>query len=132
VISEAAPPVFDFPLGLPAFEDGKEFILIERPDFAPLLLLQSASRPELRFVCVPCLALDDAYHFELREEEVAILGAGRYECLAILTFSRCGPPTANLMAPVVLSRASMRGVQCIQSNSSYSHCHPLRQEASCL
>jgi len=126
------PPLFEFPCGLPAFEDERSFVLVERPDFSPLVLLQSSARPGLRFVCVPASVLVPDYRFELGEEESALLGEGRHDCLAILTFPRSGEPTANLMAPIVLSRESMRGVQSIQSVSGYSHCHPLREEGTCL
>jgi hypothetical protein len=56
-----SPPSFEFPLGLPAFEDEKRFLLIERAEFSPLVLLQSAVRPELRFVCAPASILDPDY-----------------------------------------------------------------------
>jgi len=120
------PPSFEFPLGLPAFEDEKRFLLIERAEFSPLVLLQSAVRPELRFVCAPPSILDPDYSFEISDEDQALLGQGPCQCLAILTFPSAGIPTANLMAPVVICHSTGRGMQIIQTLSSYSHCHPLR------
>ena len=41
-------------------------------------------------------------------------------------------PTANLLAPVVINRASGRAVQAVRSDRVYSHKHPLLpQEAPC-
>lgn len=129
---------FDFPAGLPAFEQERRFRLVENPEFAPLVLLQSTNTPSLRFVCAPAALLDPAYRPETSEEDEALLGrgagvasSGRLICLAILTFPESGPPTANLMAPILLDPMTRRGVQCVQSSPRYSHCHPLRREPPC-
>lgn len=129
---------FEFPAGLPAFEQERRFRLVVRPDFSPLVLLQSAASPALRFVCAPARLLDAGYRPEMSEDDEALLGCGAEDaaggqllCLAILTFPEAGPPTANLMAPVLLNPATGRGMQCIQSPAAYSHCHPLRGEAPC-
>jgi flagellar assembly factor FliW len=132
------PLEFDFPAGLPAFENERRFQLVENPEFSPLVLLQSTRTRSLRFVCAPASLLDPAYQPEIGEEDAALLGrccaatdTRPLLCLAILTFPEGGPPTANLMAPVLLDPETRRGVQCIQSSPRYSHCHPLRREPSC-
>lgn len=128
---------YDFPAGLPAFEELRRFRLVARPEFAPLMLLESAEREGLRFVCAPARLLAPGYRVEMSEEDEALLGlpAGgggrRLECLAIVTFPASGAPTANLMAPLLLDAGTRRGVQSIQASSGYSHCHPLHQEGSC-
>jgi flagellar assembly factor FliW len=134
---------FDFPLGLPGFESERQFLLLEKREFNPLLILQSAARPELRFVCAPVQLLDSNYRLELAEDEAVLLGCGAPGCdsepgtprtllqLAILTFPENGPPTANLLAPLVLKPETLRGVQSIQSLSDYSERHPLRRELPC-
>lgn len=122
---------YEFPAGLPAFEQLRRFRVVEKPEFAPLVLLESAEREGLRFVCAPARLLDAGYLVELNEEDRAALGwtaeesAGSLECLAILTFPANGVPTANLMAPVLLDREGRHGVQSIQAKAGYSPCHPL-------
>ena len=129
---------FEFPVGLPAFEQERRFRLLTRPEFSPLAVLESAGRPELRFVCAPAQLLDAGYRVETSEEDEAVLecgpedaGAGHLLCLAILTFPESGPPTANLMAPVLLNPGTGRGVQSIRPECGYSHCHPLRGGEPC-
>lgn len=119
---------FEFVSGLPAFEDQTRFRLVEKPEFAPLVVLESASAPELRFICAPVDLLVSGFQYDLSEEEHAALGDGDRICLAVLTFSESAPPTANLMAPILLCPASGRGVQAIQAEPRYSHCQPIRRE----
>lgn len=127
-----------FPAGLPAFEQERRFRLVARPEFSPLVLLESTARPDLRFVCAPAAVLEAGYVPETSEDDEALLecgpgdaAAGRLLCLAILTFAEAGPPTANLMAPVLLNPAAGRGVQSIQSTADYSCCHPVRGGPAC-
>jgi flagellar assembly factor FliW len=129
---------FDFPLGLPGFENERRFLLQVKPEFAPLVILQSAARAELRFVCAPIQFLDAEYRLDLVGDDRILLGCDAESDtppallqLAILTFPENGPPTANLLAPVVLNPKSARGVQSIQSSSDYSERHPLRREPPC-
>lgn len=42
----------DFPSGLPGFEDHRRFLLIQAPEHAPLLFLQSLERFQ---TCLPAL-----------------------------------------------------------------------------
>ena len=134
-----AEAVLSFPAGLYAFEDQKEFLLIEQPDSAPIVFLQSLREPGLSFVMLPVQVVDPAYRLALTEEEVRALGfpegyvpqLGRdITCLVLLTVGR--DTTCNLLAPIVINHASRRGVQFIQFDSGYSHQHPLvAVEAEC-
>ncbi len=125
--------VVEFPGGLPAFEDQKRFVLIERPDLAPLVFLQSLDRHDLALPAIPIATVAPDYPLELSDEDRLLLGvsgdaplekAGLL-CLAVVTISRDAPPTVNLMAPVVMNPALRRAVQAIQTTAQYSHAHPL-------
>jgi flagellar assembly factor FliW len=122
-----------FPGGLPGFEDRHRFQLIEHPDLAPLHLLQSEECAELCFLAIPCLALDPGYELALTETDRAVLGASDTDLLslAILTIPAEGPPRANLLAPVVIDRASGVGVQAVREDQKYSHQHPLPEVLPC-
>jgi flagellar assembly factor FliW len=125
--------VLDFPSGLPAFEDQTRFVLIERPDLAPLVFLQSLARPDLAFPALPVAAVAPDYQLEIADEDRTLLGLPGQEtaadagllCLAIVTLSGQTPPTVNLMAPVVVNSALRRAVQVVQTTPRYSHQHPL-------
>ena len=126
--------VFDFPQGLPAFEDEKTFVLIEVPEAAPLVFLQSVSRANLCFVAFPIQAVDKTYQLAIAPEDLQELGldterqpilGSEVTVLALLaTHDEC-VATANLMAPVVLNVKLQRGLQAIRHDLLYSHAYPL-------
>ncbi len=122
-----------FPLGLPGFDELKRFTLIERPEASPLLFLQSLDCPGLSFIAAPVLTIDPNYQLDISVDDLHELGFQRVTqlaspevtCLAILTAPENGEPTANLLAPVVIDRASNRAVQAVRMDSRYSHRHRL-------
>jgi flagellar assembly factor FliW len=135
--------VFDFPLGLPAFEDEKRFVLIELPENAPLVFLQSLRNPLLCFLAFPILVADREYRLAVSAEDLATLDLngerqpelGR-EVLVLALISLHGdlPATVNLMAPVILNLKTRRGLQAIRQDRLYSHQHSLEScspEVSC-
>lgn len=126
--------VFTFPEGLPSFETLRFFVLAQTPEFAPFVFLVSLERPAVRFVCAPVVLLDRNYRFELLPGELIPDGlepgqysaaSGPHILLAILTLPEHGPPTANLVAPVLIHPARRLGVQVILGGSAYSHVTPL-------
>jgi flagellar assembly factor FliW len=129
--------VIHFPRGLPGFEGLRAFVCLERADTRPLVYLQSLEHPELCFLTLPVASIDSHHRVHLSPEELEDLGACDTErdltCLAIVAITDAGP-TANLLAPVVIDHSRRRGLQAIQYDSDYSHCHPLTcrsETASC-
>ncbi|MGD0579649.1 MAG: flagellar assembly protein FliW [Bryobacteraceae bacterium] len=126
--------VLTFPEGLPSFETLRFFLVAQSAEFAPFVFLVSLERPSVRFVCAPVVLLDPDYSFELLpgEGQPSGLEPGQYSAssathllLAILTLPEHGPPTANLVAPVLIHPQRRLGVQVILAGSSYSHVTPL-------
>src|SRR5262245_58548351 len=106
--------VIEFPEGLPAFEDQRRFILIERQDLKPLVFMQSLDTPGLCFLTVPAGVVVAGYCLELPEENRVlkvprkpVIGAD-VACLVIVTIRPAGP-TANLLAPIVIDLRTMHG-----------------------
>jgi len=131
--------VLTLPEGLPSFEALRFFLLAQLAEFAPFLFLVSLERPSVRFICVPICLLDPGYRFELLPGEGAppSIEPGEYSAaspdhilLAILTLPEQGPPTANLIAPVLIVSRRRIGVQVILAGTSYSHVTPLRQPSA--
>ena len=119
----------EFPHGIPAFETEKKFRLIDRE---PLLFLESAASAALSFLLLPVALIDPDYQLALSPEDRETIGASeesRLLCLAVITAVEDLPPTANLLAPVVVNLDSGRAVQAVRSDSVYSHKHPLFPEA---
>ena len=134
--------VFDFPLGLPAFENERRFVPIELPEHAPLIFLQSLALRELCFLAFPILVVDREYRLAVSSEDLAVidLDTARQPQLAsealVLVFVSLHDgffATANLMAPIVVNLKTRRAIQAIRQDSAYSHQHPIapkvREEA---
>jgi flagellar assembly factor FliW len=135
---------FEFPWGLPAFEDEHRFLPVEMPDHKPLLFLQSTSTPSLCFIALPVLAADPAYKLAVNADDLQALelAADRQPeigsevlLLTLLSIRENAPSTANLLAPVVVNLANRRAIQAIRLDRTYSHEQPLavrlREECSC-
>jgi flagellar assembly factor FliW len=128
--------VFEFPLGLPAFEDEKAFVLIETAESAPLVFLQSFSRSNLCFLAFPIQVVERDYPLAIAPEDLEALSlegsrqptlGDEVVVLALLSLHDGFVATANLMAPVVLNMNTRRGLQAIRRDRLYSHQHPVPQ-----
>jgi len=124
---------FDFPLGLPGFEDETRFVFIEIAEHAPLVFLQSLNNSSLCFLALPVPVIDPHYDLSLSAEDCAALElpAG---CdpkpegalvLALVSLHDGFSATANLMAPVVVNVRRRRALQSIRVDRVYSHQHPV-------
>jgi flagellar assembly factor FliW len=129
--------VLSFPVGLPGFEHEKTFILIEQPRTKPLVFVQSLAGANLCFVTLPMLVIAPDYRLNMASEDVELLGfpsdfqpaiGTDVLCLAILSFEEGGPPTANLLAPIVVNLSTRVAVQAVQADSDYLLRHPIRPE----
>jgi flagellar assembly factor FliW len=130
--------VLEFPLGIPGFEDERRFLAIEQRANRPLVFVQSVACPDLCFATLPVAAVSPGYRLQLSAEDRGALELGPGErpecgrellCLAILSFHADGPPTANLLSPLVVDVRTRKGVQSVQAESGYSHRHPLVEAA---
>lgn len=111
----------EFPNGLPAFESEKRFRLIDRE---PLLFLESETTEGLSFLLLPVTMIDPQYKLAISEDDRETLGADFQSsllCLAVVTAGEDLPPTANLLAPVVVNLDCGRAVQAVRSDALYSH-----------
>jgi flagellar assembly factor FliW len=131
--------VLEFPFGIPAFETETRFMALERPETAPVIFLQSLSRPELVFMTLPVSLVEPGYRSDVSAEDLEALGLvtdrqpeeGREVLtLAVITVDENRVATANLMAPVVVNVATRRALQTVQPDSGYSARHPLPGEHS--
>lgn len=133
--------LFYFPAGLPGFEDQTAFFFLTIPGSEPLFFLQSASMRDLCFILLPVLVVDPCYRLDLTPEELSELQYSPDQkpvigpdvlCAAIVSSGEGDTPTANLMAPIVVSLEAKVGIQAIHAESGYSHRHPLPFEEALL
>jgi len=125
--------VFEFPRGLPGFEERVRFVPVQNPETAPILFLQSLEEPSLCFTTLPILVVDPRYRLHIMEQDLEVLGLPvNHEprigedvlCLAVLSIRKTGT-TANLLAPVVVNLKNYKAVQAVSPESCYSHQHLL-------
>jgi flagellar assembly factor FliW len=128
--------IFHFPHGLPGFESEQSFIFLRQPHTEPLMFMQSLNNAQLCFILLPILVADPHYHVDLEPEQIGELKLASDTkprigedilCAAILASGdgESAETTVNLMAPVVVNLKERVGMQVIQTNSPYSHRHPL-------
>ena len=127
--------VYHFPGGLPGYENERDFVFLNRPDSHPLMFMQSARTPELCFILLPVRVVEADYQLSLDEDALSELGLplsrepriGEDILCAVIICARGNgePPTANLLAPIVVNLRDRVGIQAIQTQSGYSHRHPL-------
>ena len=136
--------VFDFPSGLPAFRQERRFVFIENPEYAPLVFLQSLRQSALCFLALPVLTVDPTYRLAVSAEDRASLGLDAacepqpgdgILALALVSLRDGFPPSANLMAPIVVNVENRRALQAIRVDRAYSHQHAVstleRREGVC-
>jgi flagellar assembly factor FliW len=126
--------VIEFPLGLPGFENERRFLLVEQELNKPIVFLQSLSRPELCFITVPVqgilpgyeltLSAEELHTLDLAEDRQPVVGEDVLH-LAVVSLAEERPPTANLLAPVIINWRKRLAIQSVQTDSCYSHQHPL-------
>jgi flagellar assembly factor FliW len=124
--------VITFLAGLPAFENQCHFLPIEDTARLPFIFLQSLEDARLCFLALPVAILDPDYHLKMSVEDLAAIGlrqppgaATDLLCLAVVSFNPDGNPSANLLAPIVVNRATRMGVQSIRDDCAYGCSHPL-------
>jgi flagellar assembly factor FliW len=134
---------FEFPWGLPAFEEERRFLPLEMPGHKPLVFLQSTGNPALCFIAIPVLLADPGYALVAAPDDLQALGLALDRqprigsdvlVLTLLSIQQDAPTTANLLAPVVVNLANRRALQAIRHDAVYSHAQPLayqEEECSC-
>jgi len=139
VVSYQPESVMHFPNGLPGFEEQRQFLALNYENTQPLVFLQSLANAELCFITLPVGCVDPQYRLRVSEEDLGPLGfAPEYQpaigpdvvCLIIVSLQESGP-TVNLLAPIVVNSTTLKAVQAIAPESSYSHRHPLSTSAMC-
>ena len=127
--------VFEFPSGIPGFEEHTRFLLVDHAQSHPLVFVQSLLSPSLCFIAVPVLVVDPQYRLELTEEDLTSLQfpsgvppriGEELACLALVTVIEFSDPTANLRSPLVLNLKARVGLQIIHQDVRYSFRQPIQ------
>ncbi len=129
---------YQFPAGIPGFEEEREFVLLNIPGKEPLVFLQSAHTQGLCFLALPIRVIDPDYRLSVSFEDLRLLElettrqpsvGSEVLVLALLSIESGQDATANLLAPIVIHLEKQSAVQAVRCDSAYSHCQSLPQLA---
>jgi flagellar assembly factor FliW len=121
--------VISFPHGIPGFENNREFVLVQIPDFVPFEWLVCIDGSRLRFAIINPLLFCTDYSPNIVKEQLEDLKIEKPEDIllyAIVTISE-NPlaSTANLIGPVVINKSKRVGKQIIIDDNRYSTQEPI-------
>ncbi len=115
--------ILTFPQGLPGFDNLTRFKLFHEEGNSSLHWLQSLDDPQMRFPATDPALLKVQYEIRLSDEEMALLGDGGPEDIALLVLlyrgnrGETGEPTqedplnANFLGPLIINTRSRTGMQ---------------------
>jgi flagellar assembly factor FliW len=121
-----------FPKGLPGFEDERRFFLMDHAGSSKIKWLHSADNPGLALVVADPFDLFEEYRPDVPDEITRDLGLTSSDGALVLTVltvragrSEGEPPTisANLLAPIVISRERRIGAQALLKSGEYGVRH---------
>jgi flagellar assembly factor FliW len=114
-------PTITMAVPMPGFPSHREFVLVRLNDEGLLFALTSTENPELRFLVAPPEPFFPDYAPELENQVFAALNTKDPDRLLLLTVITAGEDdtTANLLAPIVVDRDSMRAMQVVLTGSNY-------------
>ena len=114
-------PTITMAVPMPGFPAHRDFVLVRLNDDGLLYAFTSIQDPELRFLVAPPEPFFPDYAPEIENEVFAALNTRDTDRLLLLTVITAGveETTANLLAPIVVDRDTMRAMQVVLSGSGY-------------
>jgi len=121
--------VYEFPRGIPGFEDNQRYIIVQPDPTLPFCYIQSVEESSITLlVCNPFIFFED-YDFQLTEanqQELNILEENDVAVWSVVTVDKQqSGATVNLLAPIIVNIREKCGKQIILNNSDYQIKHKL-------
>jgi len=124
-------PVFEFPKGLPGFEQLKDFRLQEHNEL--FSFLSAVEQPAVIFITVNPFDFIPEYEFVLPDDTIEDIGINNREQVSIRCIvtwhSDKAKRTINLLAPLIFNAENQKGKQIILQNTSYTTKHAMWKES---
>jgi flagellar assembly factor FliW len=113
-------PTISMAVPMPGFPAHREFVLVRLNEEGLLYAFTSVEDPELRFLVAPPEPFFPDYAPEIENEVFAALNTKDPDRLLLMVVISAGAneTTANLLAPIVVDRDSMRAMQVVLSGSN--------------
>lgn len=123
--------LWNFPKGIPGFEDEKEFVLLPIEGNDIFQVLQSANTPTVAFIVTNPYTLVKDYSFDIDEPTIELLDIEKPEdvfALGILTLKQpFETSTINLQAPLIFQMNNKKAKQMILNDNRFSTRHAIGQ-----
>jgi flagellar assembly factor FliW len=125
--------VFEFPWGLPGFQDQRRFVVLSLAEQPSLVQLQSVDDPAIAIPAADPWQMFPHYDPRLpayAREALELRSAEDLTVLCVVVPGKGGAGmTMNLLAPIVLNLKTRRARQIMLENSAYSIHTPVPREA---
>lgn len=109
--------IFNFPDGIPAFENSHRFIIILNEKIKPFVYLKSLDTDDLGFVCIDPFLIYPEYSINIPGKDTSVLtlkDPGAALVLSMVTVEKDPKDTtANMLAPIVINMDNFTGRQVI-------------------
>lgn len=114
-------PTITMAVPMPGFPAHREFALVRLHEDGLLYAFTSTEDPELRFLVAPPEPFFPDYAPEIDDDVFAALNTHDPDRLLLMVVITAGvnETTANLLAPIVVDRDSMRAMQVVLTGSGY-------------
>lgn len=111
-------PTIEFTTPIPGFPEHRRFVLVRTADDGLIYTLRSVDDPQLRFLVVPPAPFYPDYAPVVGDQVIEQLASTRPEedllvLLMVTVGDRVEEATANLLAPVIVDRSTLRAVQVV-------------------
>ncbi|MBD0322856.1 MAG: flagellar assembly protein FliW [Aldersonia sp.] len=113
-------PIIRMAVPMPGFPAHRDFALVRLHDEGLLYAFTSLDDPDLRFLVAPPEPFFPDYAPEIEDEVFAALNTKDPDRLLLMVVISAGvnETTANLLAPIVVDRDSMRAMQVVLSGTN--------------
>jgi len=116
--------VIRFPAGIPGFENNKEFIIVQIPEYSPFEWLVCIDGTKLKFAIINPMLFQPDYSPKIQKDQLEELEIEKIEDVLLYTIVtiRENPEdsTANLLGPVIINKTRKTGKQIVLEDSKYS------------
>jgi flagellar assembly factor FliW len=114
-------PTIHMAVPMPGFPAHRDFVLVRLNEDGLLYAFTSIQDPDLRFLVAPPEPFFPDYAPEIENEVFQALNTKDPDRLLLMAVITAGADetTANLMAPIVVDRDTMRAMQVVLSGSGY-------------
>ena len=115
--------IFEFPEGIPAFDDVRQYVFICNPDISPFVVMKAIDGSELSFLCIDPFLICPDYLPEIGDGDTSLLDLASPSdvlMLSIVTIrDDVHDTTANLQGPIAVNMRNRKGRQIICEGTRY-------------